>query len=1555
MNRLMGKPVTGAPVAGRGRPVTGFGIGVLPVQEGGTISLIKSADSYLVPPTFGVTYSLLFRNNTGSTITNIVITDDIDDAKSTYVNASGTTDQGSVTVNTGFIEVTIPSLADGEVANISYQATADSVGNIINTATYTYTEGDPGSSNPVTVVCDVLPSFSIVKSSVPTDFLNPSDPVNYQAVITNNGGQAVGCVYTDPVETTKVDFATNSVITTKGTVESGNGPLDTEVRVQIGSMANGESVTITYQVLVEAGVTVPTTLTNQATVSADNAIPENSNQVVLPIYAVPTYSPTKSADSTDKSEGDRISYDVQIDTTGNTPTKNLVGIDDLHPNVTLDHTQTTTSAGSIISGDNPGDSSIQIDFSDVAADTIINVHYEVVIDDPWIGTINNTMDFTADNRAPFSTNNVMVTVVARVPDMSGAKSADTGSANPDQVITYTVDLLNSGDRDGLGVSFVDLISDVGITLVPSSVIAPGGTIVSDTGTVRVDYSSLASGGGTVQLTYQCQVENPFPGGVPGSVANFGTISGSNFTSVNTNTEIVSIAATPVPAWSLTKAADALTPTVGDTVGFTFTVENTGGAAATNVVIDDTLPVEFTNLQNPISTHGTPVINGNQITLSLANFPQGQTTTITFDADCDSAGTPSNAYSVDCDELAPTVSNTLNFTISPIPVPEWTLLKSVDTATADVGDTIHFTLSVQNTGSAQATSVVVTDVVAAEFGNFQNLTSTQGTPSFLGNTLTLNLATFPVSQTTTIEFDADVLSSGTPANSFTVDSAELIQASSNTINFTLSDTYSATLVKSSNIVGDANPGDTATYTVDLTKTGSGNLTSVVVSDEISDANLDLVPGSASTDQGVVTQDDTRIEIAVGTLTATPVQISYQATINVGMSVPGQVQNLANLASTQIPSQNSNTVNINVIAAPVPAWDLLKSVDVSTIDVGDTVHFTLRAENTGNATATNIVLEDVVPANFGNIRNETTTAGSVGVVGNTVTANIASGTAGTVITVEFDADAVSSGTPANFFTANCDEIGQATSNSTAFNISDTYSATVVKSSNVVGDANPGDTVTYTVDLTKTGSGNITSVVLADEISDADLTLVNGSATTDQGSVTQDDTRVEINVGTLGATPVQVTYQALINAGMTVPGTVSNFATLTSTQIASQNSNTVNVSVVASGGGPTLVEFPNPSFEVDVLAPGAEQNPANNWSGVKAWNPNDGIAASDGTNVGIVNAGAQYPYHISTNPESALAVDTTYKISMKVRHPNSTPNSVASIYPWCRVGVLRSDVAGGRQETNSAESDYGLIVSYHAFEAGSSGDFRVELYNQWGGADNYIVDDLIVEKIETWHPAVLNAETSGGRRVGFSFQATPDRIGYIEGIKAVPTPAGTVPAVVLAINGNSTQEYAWTQTNATQRALFNADNSLTFDGNDDHHVLAVAKTVVVAGNPWTLVIRIQVDSSGTIMYSSDSDSRLSVSGNGDLTWTGGGTNVLYANYMATYTGVDHVITVANNADGTGTIRFDQGADQPISIAASSVILASIGRYNTCFGGKLWGFFFYAGVDPTTEANAYNYLSNL
>jgi uncharacterized repeat protein (TIGR01451 family) len=248
----------------------------------------------------------------------------------------------------------------------------------------------------------------------------------------------------------------------------------------------------------------------------------------------------------------------------------------------------------------------------------------------------------------------------------------------------------------------------------------------------------------------------------------------------------------------------------------------------------------------------------------------------------------------------------------------TVALAADETTVVAGGTIHYHLTVTNTGLPALSGFTVSDPNAP------------GCVQAIAGLASGAHQTIDCTYTTT---NADV---GTYANTATVDTAETAPKVSNTVNVSVTPAPAPAL--SVNMSADESSvvvGGTVHLHVKVRNTGNVALTNVA----ITDANApDCVVAPFS--------------VAVGADHS--VDCTHVATAG---EVAGGYHNSASVVSTQVTTPVvSNTVNVAVTPAPAPALTVQTSADESSVTVGDTVHLHVKVTNTGNVALTNVAITD-----------------------------------------------------------------------------------------------------------------------------------------------------------------------------------------------------------------------------------------------------------------------------------------------------------------------------------------------------------------------------------------------------------------------------------------------------------------------------------------------------------------------------------------------------------------------------------------------------------------------
>lgn len=371
---------------------------------------------------------------------------------------------------------------------------------------------------------------------------------------------------------------------------------------------------------------------------------------------------------------------------------------------------------------------------------------------------------------------------------------------------------------------------------------------------------------------------------------------------------------------------------GDTISYTFVVENTGAVTMNNVAVSDPLigavTCPTTTLAPGASTTCSSVT---RYTFTAANVAAGQ-----FTNTATAAGTPQGATS-------PINSNT-SATTTTLEAPKASLSLTKSVAPTDVGapgDAVTYTYRVTNTGNVDISALSIAETSFSGSGPAPSPVCR--VTSLAPGTSTDCTAAYTVTQA---DFDAGSVSntahaSGTDPSSGTVDSPD------STAKLTATPTPRLSLEKSVSPDDAASfvVGQQLTYSFVLTNTGSVTLTNLDVSEQnftgTGGAVNPVCPASAPVPpQGQV--------VCTATYTLTQADIDRGEVLNSATAVgaaPGGAAVNSPLSSVSAPGN------------PAPALTVVKTASPGTVSAaGDTVTYDFAVENTGNVTMKNVVVNE-----------------------------------------------------------------------------------------------------------------------------------------------------------------------------------------------------------------------------------------------------------------------------------------------------------------------------------------------------------------------------------------------------------------------------------------------------------------------------------------------------------------------------------------------------------------------------------------------------------------------
>ena len=322
----------------------------------------------------------------------------------------------------------------------------------------------------------------------------------------------------------------------------------------------------------------------------------------------------------------------------------------------------------------------------------------------------------------------------------------TGTVKPGDTLKYTVCFANSGNGYATGVLLTDKIPDY-TTVVPGSyppyvvydpatktlALMPPSGVLPPTDTPLCGEFQV-----TVDLTLPGVTENPADWTKPiHNVAQLVSVEKPTLTRETSN---------PLNAFvkpALTKTADpAGEVKPGDAIKYELCYANQGTANLTGVVLKDVIPVNTTYVAGSATGTGKVWDEATKtLSWNIGVLAPAASTCVTFEVTVNmtiegltgqvmtfaqwNELSITNTATLKNDQVGDktrTFVNPLKATVDP------KIYKSVDSPIRHMGETVVFTVTVTNDGTANATDVVLTDVIHPKLEGV-TLTSTKGTASY----------------------------------------------------------------------------------------------------------------------------------------------------------------------------------------------------------------------------------------------------------------------------------------------------------------------------------------------------------------------------------------------------------------------------------------------------------------------------------------------------------------------------------------------------------------------------------------------------------------------------------------------------------------------------------------------------------------------------------------------------------------------------------------------------------------------------------------------------------
>ena len=838
-----------------------------------------------------------------------------------------------------------------------------------------------------------------------------------------------------------------------------------------GTLAPNASTSVRFAVRIDPAAGNGAQIINQATLDYRAAtlgsdLTSSSNQTLDQVL-LPTLELSKIDTPDPVAAGDDVTYQLSYRNSGSATAQNVM----LTDAVPADTTFVSATSGGTLSG-----GVVTWNLGPLVAGAGGSVSMTVQVDNPIANNtqISNIATLSADNAG--SVQDTATTLVTSDPFLVLEKSDTPDPVEAGGIITYTLDFANIGSDIATGVVLEDPLPPL-TTFVSAT---GGGTLVGAVVTWNLGDVAAGSSG---SVTFSVLVDSPLADGT--LITNAATLSATNAAQAQAQTTTTVSSAAFL---ALAKTAQPEVVEAGGQVTYSLSYSNIGNDAAQDTFLVDQLPpqVDF------VSATGGGVydVTLHQVTWSFGSLPAGDSGTVSILVQAVSPLTNGillrNTATLSATGVADAQAQAdVRVTSAPV----LSLNNSAGPEPVEAGGTLTYGLVFANSGNADATGVVLEDIVP---GRLTFVAATGGGSYDPGTrTVSWNFGTLGVGQSGSVAFTATVdspLANGTQiVNTASLDSAETQPITAQAVS-TVSSAPKLQLEKSATPDAFVAAGDPLTYTLSFANVGNTEAINAVLEDVLpAGTTFVAAPGGGTFDGTTVTWN-------LGTLVA-----GQAGTRTLIVNVVSPLANgtlLHNTATLNADNATPAVADADTRVTSAPVLQLTKADSSDPVQAGDLLVYTLTYANVGSTDATDLVLEDVLPASV------TFVSASAGgsFAGGFVTWNLgtlAAGAGGQVtVTVQVD-----SPLPNGILLVNTATLSSAETQPVSVQEPTTVNSAPVLKLIKTADRDPvapGEQLVYSISVTNNGNDNATSVVLVDQLpAETDFVAASSGGSFDPGS--------------------------------------------------------------------------------------------------------------------------------------------------------------------------------------------------------------------------------------------------------------------------------------------------------------------------------------------------------------------------------------------------------------------------------------------------------------------------
>ena len=753
------------------------------------------------------------------------------------------------------------------------------------------------------------------------------DYIYWNVTVVNHGPDAaVNVVVDDVIPAGLIDVVV---------ISKSAGIFDSDAGVWTGfSLVSGANATLIIRTKVD---TTNATIVNRVNVSSDTYDPDMSNNNASNSTVIPPEADLEIAKfvyNNGAHKGDVISWAILVVNHGSDAAINVV-VDDVIPkeliNVTIAYIGAGKFENNVWSGFNLSSNGFAILVINTTVDAT-NV------------TVVNRVNVSSDIYDPDLSNNNASnsTVIPPEADLEVIKVALNDTARYGDYIYWNVTVVNHGPDAAVNVVVDDVIPKELVDVVVISKSA--GIFDSDAG-VWTGFSLASGASATLIIRTKVNATNT-------TLVNRVNVSSDTYDPNMTNNNASNSTIIPPEAdLEIAKGVINYGAHKGDVISWVIVVYNHGSDAAVNVVVNDVIPKELTNVTVSIITDG--VFENN--VWSGFDLNSTEFAVLVFETRVNTTNaTIVNKVNVSSDTYDPDLSNNdaSNSTVIP-PEADLEVIKVALNDTARYGDYIYWNVTVVNNGPDAAVNVVVDDIipeglidvsaVKGYIGSFDNIKYVwSGFSLASGASASLIIRT-------KVDTTNDTIVNRVNVSSDTYDSD---MSNNNASNSTVIPPEADLEINKYIINETAHKGDVISWAIVVTNHGPNAAVNVTVIDfllsELTDVDVYLI-SNGTFSNGVWSGFDLNSgEFAV---------LIFDTTINATNTTI--VNDVVVNSDIYDPDLSNNNASNSTVIPPEADLEITKVALNDTARYGDYIYWNVTVVNHGPDAALNVVVDDIIP--------------------------------------------------------------------------------------------------------------------------------------------------------------------------------------------------------------------------------------------------------------------------------------------------------------------------------------------------------------------------------------------------------------------------------------------------------------------------------------------------------------------------------------------------------------------------------------------------------------------